>query len=262
MARSILRRLLPYLGSFALHALLVGVLIGWTLWRPSSMELAPTASPPVIEATLVDARVLEPPPLLPDPGPSAEEIAGAERAEKAKQATKAKQLAAAKRLAEATSRREEAARRQAAKREVAKQEAAKQEATRQEVQRREAERREAEMRRAREVELQRAIATEEERSAAASARARLAAQWAVAIQSRVQRAWIQPPSVRPGLDCRVAVTQVPGGAVLQVEVRQCNGDEAVKQSIEAAVLRASPLPSPPDPTIFERELELRFRPNE
>jgi colicin import membrane protein len=44
-------------------------------------------------------------------------------------------------------------------------------------------------------------------------------------------------------------------------VRSCNGDEAVRQSIEDAVLRASPLPAPPDPALFERELLLRFRPD-
>jgi colicin import membrane protein len=48
--------------------------------------------------------------------------------------------------------------------------------------------------------------------------------------------------------------------VVRAEVRSCNGDDAVKQSIEAAVFRASPLPPPPDPVLFERTLELRFRP--
>jgi colicin import membrane protein len=76
----------------------------------------------------------------------------------------------------------------------------------------------------------------------------------------VQRAWIRPPSAKAGLDCLVIVTQVPGGTVVRAEVRTCNGDDAVKQSIEAAVFRASPLPPPPDPALFERTLEFRFRP--
>lgn len=111
----------------------------------------------------------------------------------------------------------------------------------------------------REAELQRALSAEEDRRNA-SRLAGLGAQWAQAIQARVQRAWIRPPSAKAGLDCLVIVTQVPGGTVVRAEVRSCNGDEAVKQSIEAAVFRASPLPPPPDPALFERTLELRFRP--
>jgi colicin import membrane protein len=60
----------------------------------------------------------------------------------------------------------------------------------------------------------------------------------------------------------VEVTQVPGGEVTGARVTQCNGDAAVRQSIENAVYRASPLPDPPDPALFERNLVLRFKPNE
>jgi colicin import membrane protein len=82
------------------------------------------------------------------------------------------------------------------------------------------------------------------------------------LQNKVQRAWIKPPSATPGVDCLVQVTQVPGGEVTGARVTQCNGDAAVRQSIENAVYRASPLPEPPDPALFERNFTLRFRPNE
>jgi colicin import membrane protein len=89
----------------------------------------------------------------------------------------------------------------------------------------------------------------------------MAAQWGAAIRGRVQRAWIRPDTARSGIDCTVAVTQTTGGVVSAVEVRACNGDEAVRQSIEDAVRRASPLPAPPDPALFEREILLRFKPD-
>jgi colicin import membrane protein len=76
----------------------------------------------------------------------------------------------------------------------------------------------------------------------------------------VERAWVRPPSARVGLACEVRVTQVPGGTVTGVRIGQCNGDEAVRQSIEAAVHRASPLPQPADPALFERELIFNFAP--
>lgn len=120
--------------------------------------------------------------------------------------------------------------------------------------------REDPLRAARERELQQQMAAEE-RGASARA-AGLGAEWAAAIQARIQRAWIRPPAALAGLDCTVDVTQVPGGAVVSVRVRNCNGDAAVRQSIEDAVYRASPLPSPPDPALFERNLEVRFRPND
>ncbi len=114
-------------------------------------------------------------------------------------------------------------------------------------------------REAAERELQAAL--DEEARITALRTSAAAAQWGAAIRGRVQRAWIRPDTARSGIDCTVAVTQAPGGTVLSVEVRACNGDDAVRQSIEDAVRRASPLPAPPDPALFEREIILRFRPD-
>jgi colicin import membrane protein len=82
------------------------------------------------------------------------------------------------------------------------------------------------------------------------------------LQNAIQRAWIKPSSARVGVDCLVEVTQVPGGVVTGAHVTQCNGDAAVRQSIENAVYRASPLPDPPDPALFQRNFAFRFKPNE
>jgi colicin import membrane protein len=125
--------------------------------------------------------------------------------------------------------------------------------------------RDAAAREAAERELQTALAEEaalvEGDRLAALRASGMAAQWGAAIRGRVQRAWIRPDTARSGIDCTVAVTQTPGGVVAAVEVRACNGDEAVRQSIEDAVRRASPLPAPPDPALFEREIILRFKPD-
>ena len=82
------------------------------------------------------------------------------------------------------------------------------------------------------------------------------------IRARIERAWIRPPSARPGLRCEVRITQVPGGEVVGVKIGSCNGDESVQQSIEAAAYRASPLPLPPDPALFDRNLVVTFRPQD
>jgi colicin import membrane protein len=112
----------------------------------------------------------------------------------------------------------------------------------------------------REAELRRQLADEEHVAAVESGPLR--DRYIALLRNKIQNAWIKPPSATAGVDCLVQVTQVPGGEVTGARVTQCNGDAAVRQSIENAVYRASPLPDPPDPALFERNLSLRFRPNE
>jgi colicin import membrane protein len=154
----------------------------------------------------------------------------ARRAAEAQKSTEAKQAADARQAAEA---------KQAADAKRAAEERAKQD---------------------REAELRKQLADEERVAAVQSGPLR--DRYSALLQNKVQRAWIKPPSATPGVDCLVQVTQVPGGEVTGARVTQCNGDAAVRQSIENAVYRASPLPEPPDPALFERNFTLRFRPNE
>lgn len=112
----------------------------------------------------------------------------------------------------------------------------------------------------REAELRRQIQDEEHVSEVEAGP--LGDRYRLSLQNRITHAWIKPPSARSGIDCRVEVTQIPGGEVTNARVTQCNGDAAVRQSIENAVYRASPLPDPPDPSLFHRVLILEFKPND
>jgi colicin import membrane protein len=112
----------------------------------------------------------------------------------------------------------------------------------------------------REAELNAQIAAEE-RIATARSSTQMA-QYVAQITARIERAWLRPATAKAGLECEVRVTQVPGGAVVGVQVTRCNGDESVRQSIEAAVYRASPLPQPSDVVLFERNLVVTFRPQD
>jgi colicin import membrane protein len=112
----------------------------------------------------------------------------------------------------------------------------------------------------REAELRRQLADEEHVSAVEASPAR--AQYIARLAARIQNAWIKPPSARAGLDCVVNITQIPGGEVTSAKVTKCNGDAQAVQSIENAVYRASPLPAPPDPALFERNLVIHFHPDE
>lgn len=111
---------------------------------------------------------------------------------------------------------------------------------------------------AREAELRSQLEEEEGRNQAENAG--LLNQYIAMIEQRIVRNWNRPPSARTGLECEVRVAQTPSGTVLSVQLGRCNGDAAVRQSIEAAVMRSSPLPPPPDPRLFERNLVLIFRP--
>lgn len=112
----------------------------------------------------------------------------------------------------------------------------------------------------RESELRQQLEQEEGRNQAVDAG--LLNQYVALLNQRVERNWTKPPSAKQGLECEVKVTQATGGTVLSVTVGRCNGDAAVRQSIEAAVLRSSPLPAPPDPRLFDRNLTFVFKPVE
>ena len=88
------------------------------------------------------------------------------------------------------------------------------------------------------------------------------ARYIYAIKQKIQRYWVRPPGARAGVDCVLYVKQIPGGEVVGATIGQCNGDDAVKRSIEAAAFKASPLPEPEDPTLFERNLRMNFKPEQ
>jgi len=83
-----------------------------------------------------------------------------------------------------------------------------------------------------------------------------------AIMQQLQRNWIEPATAIAGIECIVHVRQLPSGEVVGVTVGECNGDDSVRRSIEAAVYKASPLPLPSSPGLFDRNLTITFRPEQ
>lgn len=87
----------------------------------------------------------------------------------------------------------------------------------------------------------------------------LTAKYAAAIQQAVLNQWIRPDTVPLGQRCRVRIRQLPGGEVIDVSVEPgCPYDEAGRRSLEAAVLRAQPLPFRGFESVFQRTLILNF----
>ena len=78
------------------------------------------------------------------------------------------------------------------------------------------------------------------------------------IRQKIERNWAAPASASSDLECSVRVRQIPGGEVIGVTILSCNGDDAVRRSVEAAVHKSSPLPEPSDPSLFDRNILLNL----
>ena len=262
--------------SVLLHgALLAALVYGWLMFRQPPRP-APTLA---IEATVVDARAVKgalrpppqpAPPAAPAPTEQPQEPVGPpqptpeERARREQQRQQAEAAAAEERRAA----EQKAAEQQAAQAKQAEEQRKAAEEQRKAEERAAAQKRAAEERQRqadaqesseRLADLQRSLAAEERAKVARSGAA--LASWESQIAAKITRAWLRPPTARSGIECVLNVTQVPGGEVTQVSIGECNGDQAVRESIEAAVYRASPLPPPPDPALFDRTLKINFKPD-
>jgi colicin import membrane protein len=272
--------------SVLLHGALVAALVyGWLLFRRAPQP-RPTLA---IEATVVDARAVRgatrpppqpapPQPAQPEtPAPAPEEPAGpppptpeelAQREQQRKQAeaasenqrraaeqkaaAEAAQAKAAEMQRKADEQRQAEARAAAERKARAAEEAQKRAAAEQQRQA------QAVDQKARE-ELRRSLAAEEHAAVPRSSAA--VADYQALIAAKIKRAWLRPPTARPGLECVLNVKQIPGGEVTRVSIGQCNADPAVRDSIENAVYRASPLPPPPPGAQFDPDLVIDFKPD-
>ncbi|HLQ14011.1 MAG TPA: cell envelope integrity protein TolA [Steroidobacteraceae bacterium] len=247
--------------SVLVHACAVGVL-AWGWWRfhthkPAVQQLA-------IEATVVTAApaTAAPAPVSSAPVPAAPVPVPETPAKPVPEPARVDQAAAEQERAEQRQREERAMREREAQEQAAATRRAEQEGQARKVKEAadRAARARAEDKAKREAELQSQLATEERVNAARGSRAE--AEWLALIRDKVTRNWIRPPSARAGVNCEVHVTQVPGGVVTGVQIVSCNGDDAVRASIEAAVYRASPLPMPSNADLFDRNLRFDFHPDE
>lgn len=102
-------------------------------------------------------------------------------------------------------------------------------------------------------------AAEQERAFRAGRLGTLREQYVATIAAVVTDNWLRPPTAQAGLRCTVKVVQIPGGEVISSSlVGRCNGDEATRRSILAAVERTGILPYRGFEDVFQREIEFIF----
>ncbi len=198
---------------------------------PPLPKVEPMPPKPQPKAEAKPVPKVEPKP-APKPTPKPD-IALREKKEKALKAAKERELAEKK-------KREEQARLEALKKQQAK----------------EAE----EMRLAREQdEALRKLAQSQ-----AAAQAKLVDEYKHLIREKIKRFVLEPPNLPKTAQVEFDVVLLPGGDVLSVKLRKSSALALYDSAVERAILKAQPLPLPPDPAMFKhfRELNLIFRPEQ
>ncbi|MBI4189073.1 MAG: TonB C-terminal domain-containing protein [Betaproteobacteria bacterium] len=97
---------------------------------------------------------------------------------------------------------------------------------------------------------------------AAAARKSQMDKYRTAIREKIKRFIVLPPNMQGNPEAEFDVIQLPNGKVLDAKLKRSSGTPAYDNAVERAIRKAEPLPLPPDPALFARELNLTFRPQE
>jgi colicin import membrane protein len=97
-------------------------------------------------------------------------------------------------------------------------------------------------------------------AAAGAARNKAQQDWIDRIRSRIRGYINLPPDIPGNPEAIFDVVQLPTGEIIDVRLRKSSGVRAYDDAVQRAILKASPLPKAAPAEIFQRNLELRFRP--
>lgn len=105
-----------------------------------------------------------------------------------------------------------------------------------------------------------AAAAEAEQRAAANKRG--AADYANKIRLKVRSNIAALPSIQGNPEAVFEVSQLPTREILSVRLKRSSGNTVLDEAIERAIRKSSPLPAPDDPSLFQRDLVIRYKPFE
>jgi colicin import membrane protein len=112
---------------------------------------------------------------------------------------------------------------------------------------------------------ERADKAEREASMRAAQNQKTVNDYTALIAAEVQRRWIKPPAIKPGLFAEFRIRLLPGGEMLDVRLTKSSGDPLFDKSAETAIRNAGRLPVPADPALFAsafRQFSFRFKPED
>lgn len=251
--------------AFAMHVLFLILLVFGVSWQHKPIETAavvdlwrdlPSIAPPKAEVVPPAPVKPEPPPPQPkveakpppkpEPAPALKpDIALKDKQEKERK-LKEQAVAETKKRADEKAREAEAEKKKRAEAEVLK----KKQAAEADAKRVASEQAKAEQ----------ALAAQQ-----AAASAKVIDEYKRRIIEKVKRFIVLPPNVSDSAQVEFDVVVLPGGEVLGAKLKRSNNSiPAYDAAVERAILKAQPLPLPPDPALMRqfRELNLVFRPKE
>lgn len=87
-------------------------------------------------------------------------------------------------------------------------------------------------------------------------------EYANKIRIKIRSNIMLPANIQGNPEAVFKVDQLPGGEVLDVRLTRSSGNGSLDAAIERAIRKSSPLPLPDNPALFERTLEIKYRPFE
>src|SRR3954453_5075627 len=96
----------------------------------------------------------------------------------------------------------------------------------------------------------------------AAARDKALRTWTDKIRDKIRGNIILPQDIPGNPEAIFDVTLLPSGEVLTVRKGKSSGHAGYDDAVERAIMKSSPLPLPDDRTLFQRRLELKFRPQD
>jgi len=95
----------------------------------------------------------------------------------------------------------------------------------------------------------------------AQSSSQLQGQYVGQMAARIDRAWLRPRSPIGDVRflCEVRIEQDSGGNIKEVTLESCNGTSRWQLSLVRAIESASPLPAPPDPSVFAHSIHISFQ---
>lgn len=80
------------------------------------------------------------------------------------------------------------------------------------------------------------------------------------IRGKIRGNIVLPLEIKGNPEAVFEVTQLPSGEVISVKVKKSSGNPALDTAVERAILKSSPLPKPEQSDVFDRLLNIPYRP--
>ncbi|MDR2165538.1 MAG: TonB C-terminal domain-containing protein [Zoogloeaceae bacterium] len=114
---------------------------------------------------------------------------------------------------------------------------------------------------ARVADLRNAAAEESASRNAAERKSAQEAAWVEKIRGKIHGNIILPPVVEGNPEAQFSIDLLPSGEIVgRPRLQRSSGNAALDAAIERAILKSSPLPRPDDPSVFQRELVINYKP--